>query len=143
MTSSSACFFCGLFILWAVLGRDSFFLGKIPKPIDSMTIYIGNIPFDCTEAQLFDLLTPFGTVFDLNYPTDRVTGAQRGFAFVTLPDRETAEEAIQALDGALLGGRNLRASEAKAPERPASKGLPVGFRKQGENPFGGPARRRR
>ena len=108
-----------------------------------MNIYIGNVPFDCTEAQLFDLLSPFGKVFDLNYPTDRITGAQRGFAFVTLPDRASAEEAIRTLDGALLGGRNLRVSEAKAPDRPAPKGLPFGFRKQGENPFGGPAHRRR
>ena len=108
-----------------------------------MTIYIGNVPFDCTEAYLFELLTPFGAVFDLNYPIDRITGSQRGFAFVTLPDRETAEKVIQSLDGFLLGGRPLRVSEAKAPDRPASKGLPVGFRKQGENPFGGPPHRRR
>ena len=108
-----------------------------------MTIYIGNVPFDCTEAQLFDLLAPFGAVFDLNYPTDRVTGAQRGFAFATLPNRETGEKAIGTLDGALLGGRTLRVSEAKAPVRTKSSGPPVGFRKQGENPFGGPPRRRR
>ena len=108
-----------------------------------MTIYIGNVPFDCTEAQLFDLLTPFGEVFDLNYPIDRTTGTQRGFAFATLPDRETTEKAIAALDGSMFQGRNLRVSEAKAPERPPSKGLPVGFRKQGENPFGGPPRRGR
>ena len=107
-----------------------------------MTIYIGNVPFDCTEAQLFELLAPFGKVFDLNYPTDRETGAQRGFAFATIPDRETAERAISALDGTEIGGRALRVSEAKAPDRPAPKGLPVGFRKQGENPFGGPPRRR-
>lgn len=101
-----------------------------------MIIYLGNISYDTTEAQLYDLLTPFGTIFDLNYPIDRETRKQRGFAFVTIPDPETAAEAVKSLDGAELGGRTLRASEAKEPDT----GPPVvsaGFRKAGENPFGG------
>ena len=72
-----------------------------------MTIYIGNLPLDCTKAQLFELLSPFGAVSELHYPTNRVTGAQRGFAFITLPDRQGAK-AIRTLNGTLLGGRTLR-----------------------------------
>lgn len=72
-----------------------------------MTIYIGNLPLDCTEAQLFELISPIGAVSELNYPTDCVTGAQRGYAFITLPDRQ-GEKAIRTLNGALLGGRTLR-----------------------------------
>lgn len=106
-----------------------------------MTIYIGNVSYDASEAQLFELLSKHGTIFDLNYPTDRVTGSQRGFAFATLPDRAVAQKAIASLDGTEFCGRTLRVSEAKEPERPESKELPVGFRRQGENPFGGPRRR--
>ena len=106
-----------------------------------MTIYLGNISYDATESQIFDLFSPFGTVFDINYPVDRITGKQRGFAFVTIPDREAGQKAIQSVDGADLDGRPLRAKEAEAPERP-EKAAPLGFRKHGENPFGGGQRRR-
>lgn len=106
-----------------------------------MTIYIGNVPFNCTELQLFDLFAPFGTVFDLNYPTDRVTGAQRGFAFASLDD-QGARDAIKSLDGTSIGGRDLKVTQAKAPDRPDT-GIPVGFRRMGENPFGGQGRGRR
>lgn len=108
-----------------------------------MTLYIGNVPFDCTEGQIYDLLSPFGNIFDLNYPKDRVTGAQRGFAFVTLPDKATALAAIQSLNGTELRGRSIKVTEAKGPERPKTTEIPHGFRRQGENPFGGFGQRRR
>ena len=105
-----------------------------------MTIYLGNISYEATEAQIFELLSPFGTVFDINYPVDRITGKQRGFAFVTIPDQEAGVKALESIDGAEFQGRPLRAKEAEAPDRPP-KASPLGFRKHGENPFGGPRRR--
>ena len=107
-----------------------------------MTIYLGNISYRTTEAELFDLLSKHGQVFDLNYPVDAVTGRKRGFAFATIADPEQASEAIQKLNGVDLGGRPLRATVAKAQNVPASTGIPVGFRKMGENPFQGGGRRR-
>ncbi len=109
-----------------------------------MTIYLGNISYDSTEAQLFDLLSPFGSIFDLNYPTDSVTGKHRGFAFVMIKDQADAEDAIKSLNGSPFGGRTLRASEASARDRSPARGIPVGFRKMGSNPFqpGGNFRRR-
>ena len=100
-----------------------------------MTIYLGNISYDSTEAEIHELVTGFGQIFDINYPKDRVTGKQRGFAFVTLNDREDGENAIKSLDGSQFGGRILRAREAEAPDRPP-KATPLGFRKHGQDLFG-------
>ena len=83
-----------------------------------MTIYLGNISYDATEAQIFDALSEFGSVFDINYPKDRITGKHRGFAFASIPDREAGEKAVQTLDGTDFSGRPLRAKEAEAPDRP-------------------------
>jgi RNA recognition motif-containing protein len=107
-----------------------------------MTIYLGNIPYQTSEAAVYELLTEFGQVFDLNYPVDGVTGNYRGFAFVTIADPELAAAAIQKLNGREIGGRPLKATVAKPQNVPPSKGIPVGFRRMGENPFQGGGRRR-
>jgi len=107
-----------------------------------MTIYLGNISYDSTEAELFELLSQFGDIFDLNYPRDSGTGNYRGFAFVTIPDNARAEEAIRTLDGTNFGGRPMCAKVAKPQNVPPSEGIPVGFRKMGANPFQGGGFRR-
>lgn len=120
--------------------REKSVLRGIRDPV--MTIYLGNISYDSTEAQLYDLLSPLGAVFDLNYPTDSVTGKHRGYAFVMIVDRGTANEVIRKLNGVDFDGRPLRATEAKAKDRGPDQGIPAGFRKMGENPFHGGGRRR-
>ena len=109
-----------------------------------MRLYIGNISYDSTETQLLELLSPFDQVFELTYPKDSATGRQRGFAFATITDRDTAEEAIRSLNGSEFGGRTLRVKEAESQDRSPQRDTPVGFRKSGEEPFrpGGPRRRK-
>ena len=85
-----------------------------------MKLYIGNIPYSSTEADLRDALSDFEPIQDIYFPLDRFTGKPRGFAFVTLSSREVGEEAIRRLNGADLGGRSLRVSEAE--DRPRGGG---------------------
>ena len=75
-------------------------------------IYVGNIPFTTTEAELRDLFGRHGSVESVKVITDRETGRPRGFAFVEM-DASGAGEAIRALDGTELGGRSLRVNEAQ------------------------------
>jgi RNA recognition motif-containing protein len=70
-------------------------------------IYIGNLPFSATEDQVRDLFGAHGTVESVNLISDRETGRARGFGFVEMPDAE-ALAAIEALDGTMLGDRNLK-----------------------------------
>jgi RNA recognition motif-containing protein len=74
-------------------------------------LYVGNLPFSSTEAELKEAFEQHGTVESINVITDRETGRPRGFAFIEMDDAG-ADAARQALDGKDLGGRNIRVDEA-------------------------------
>ncbi len=80
------------------------------------SIYVGNLPFNATEDEVRDAFGEFGDVKSVKLIDDRETGRPRGFGFVEMDDAE-ADDAIQALDGAEFGGRNLRVNEAR-PRQP-------------------------
>ncbi|RPJ43654.1 MAG: RNA-binding protein [Candidatus Latescibacterota bacterium] len=77
-----------------------------------MKLYVGNLPFSVTEDEIRNLFSKHGTVHSVSLITDRETGRLRGFGFVEMDDAEGAA-AMRATDGAELGGRNLKVSEAQ------------------------------
>ncbi len=79
----------------------------------SKKIYIGNLPFSSTEADLKDVFGRHGAIDSVNIITDRETGRPRGFAFVEMEEASAADDAIRALDGSDLGGRNIKVNEAQ------------------------------
>ncbi len=76
------------------------------------SIYVGNLPFSASEADVEALFAAHGQVHSVKLITDRETGRPRGFGFVEM-EPTAAEEAIKQLDGAEFGGRNLRVNEAR------------------------------
>jgi len=78
----------------------------------SKKIYVGNLSFQTTEAQVRELFEEHGTVESLAWITDRDTGRPRGFAFVEM-EESSANAAIKALNGQMLDGRELRVNEAR------------------------------
>jgi cold-inducible RNA-binding protein len=82
-------------------------------------IYVGNLPFTATDAELRTLFSEHGTVESISLPTDRETGRPRGFGFVEM-NRADASRAIQNLNGKDMGGRALRVNEAQ--DKPRSGG---------------------
>lgn len=78
-----------------------------------MKLFIGNLSYDTTEAELLDILVEFNPILDFHRPLDRETGRPRGFAFVTLEDREKGEAAVNKLNGIEIGGRKLHVNEAE------------------------------
>jgi RNA recognition motif-containing protein len=91
-------------------------------------LYVGNLPFNVTEAELREHFSTFGQLSYLSIPTDRETGKQRGFAFIEFKDRAQADEAIRRFNNQSFQGRSLSVSEARArnesqraaPSRPSS-----------------------
>lgn len=79
-------------------------------------IYVGNLPWSTTEADLESMFSKYGAVSSAAVISDRETGRSRGFGFVELEDA-AAQKAIAELDGKPLGGRNLRVNEARERER--------------------------
>ncbi len=81
-------------------------------------LYVGNLSFNNTEADLRDLFGRHGSVESVAVITDRETGRPRGFAFVEMSEASAADDAIRALDGTDFGGRTIKVNEAQArPQR--------------------------
>jgi RNA recognition motif-containing protein len=86
------------------------------------TIYVGNLPFSATEAEVRGLFEQHGTVQSVKLVNDRETGRPRGFGFVEMPPAD-AQKAIQHTNGFQMGGRPLRVNEAREREaRPRQTG---------------------
>ena len=79
------------------------------------SVYVGNLPRDCSEDQLRELLSAEGRAVTLvTIVTDKRTGRSRGFAFVEYGTEEEAAAAIEATRGAELQGKPLRIGRALA-----------------------------
>jgi RNA recognition motif-containing protein len=81
--------------------------------IMSKRLYVGNLPYDTTEGDLRDLFSPHGEVLSVSVVEDRETGRSRGFAFVEM-ETASADAAMSALSGTMLGDRSLTINEAKS-----------------------------
>jgi RNA recognition motif-containing protein len=88
-------------------------------------IYVGNLPFSASEADVRTLFSAHGTVESVSLPTDRETGRPRGFGFVEMSQADAAR-AIQSLNGHDMGGRQLRVNEAQDKPRTGGGGRPGG-----------------
>ena len=90
-------------------------------------IYVGNLPFTATDAEIRTLFSEHGTVESVSLPTDRETGRPRGFGFVEMSGAD-ASRAIQNLNGKDMGGRALRVNEAQDKPRSGGGGGGGGMR---------------
>jgi len=100
-----------------------------------MNIYVGNLPYDITEAALQEMFAQYGEVQSVSIITDRETGRSRGFGFVEMPNDEQARQAIEALNEKEHDGRNLKVSEARPRQsKPRPGGGEGGYRSSRNSP---------
>ncbi len=86
-------------------------------------LYVGNLNFATTEDEIRAAFEPHGEIDSIHLVQDRDTGRSRGFAFVEMVDADQAEQAIAALNGTDLSGRDLVVNEARPrPERSGGGG---------------------
>jgi RNA recognition motif-containing protein len=85
-----------------------------------MKLFVAGLPYDLDDQELNDMFAEHGTVSSAKVITDRETGKSRGFGFVEFSDSSQAQAAIQALDGADMGGRKLSVKQAE--DRPSGGG---------------------
>src|SRR5436189_1597566 len=100
----------------------------------SMKLYVGNISFDSTQADLEKLFGEIGTVTSTNLIEDRETGRPRGFGFVEMSSKEEGQNAISQLNGKEVDGRELKVNEAKPQEKRSGGG---GYGGGGGGSYGG------
>jgi RNA recognition motif-containing protein len=87
-----------------------------------MSIYVGNLSYEVTEADLSQIFAEYGAVKRVHLPTDRETGRMRGFAFVEMETAAQEAKAIEALDGAEWYDRELVVNQARPREKRDNKG---------------------
>ena len=80
-------------------------------------IYVGNLSFQTTEADLNNMFGAIGQVESVQIITDRDTGRSKGFGFVQVADDTAAKKAIEQLNGKEVGGRKLTVNEARQTEK--------------------------
>ena len=82
-----------------------------------MNIFVAGLPYDLDDAELMEIFEKFGQVKSAKVAMDRETGKSRGFAFVDMPNKEEAMDAIENLNDINLGKKPLvvKAAEDRQP----------------------------
>jgi cold-inducible RNA-binding protein len=76
-------------------------------------LYVGNLSFRTTEAQIQDLFKASGTVVSCTLIMDKATGKSKGFAFVEMGSNAETAKALADCNGKKLDGRALNVNDAK------------------------------
>jgi RNA recognition motif-containing protein len=76
-------------------------------------LYVGNLAYSVTEAELRDVFAEVGNVAEVKVVLDRDTGRPRGFAFVEMSSDAEATDAMSKLNGSELQGRSMNIKEAQ------------------------------
>ncbi len=79
-----------------------------------MNIYVGNLSYEVTEGDLKEAFEDFGQVESVKIIKDIYSGKSKGFGFIEIPDRASAEAAINGLNGKEFKGRALKVNKARS-----------------------------
>ncbi|KAE8720464.1 Glycine-rich RNA-binding protein RZ1A [Hibiscus syriacus] len=75
--------------------------------------FIGNLSWSTSDRGLKDAFGKFGNLIEAKVAVDKISGRSRGFGFVSFDEKAAMEEAIEAMNGMDLDGRNITVDRAK------------------------------
>ena len=87
-----------------------------------MNIYIGNLSYATTGDYLRTLFAEYGEVQEAKVITDHHSKLSKGFGFVEMPSNAEADQAIKALNGRLIDGRNIKVNPANSGRKKGRRG---------------------
>jgi len=88
----------------------------------AVRLFVGNLPYEATEADLREHFSAVGPLSFISMPVDRETGKPRGFAFIEFTERAQAEEAIKRFNNQAFKGRTIAVNEARPKDdRPSAR----------------------
>src|SRR6201989_1190373 len=100
-----------------------------------MKIFVAGLPYELFDDELVEIFEKFGTITSAKVAIDKETGKSKGFAFVDMPNREEAKDAIESLNDMSLGKKPLVVKEAEERSGPPPGG--GGFRRPNTGGGGG------
>lgn len=77
-------------------------------------LFVGSLPWSVNDDTLKAAFEAHGKVVSAKVITDRQSGRSKGYGFVEMAEESDASNAIEALNGKDLSGRNIVVSEAKS-----------------------------
>lgn len=89
-------------------------------------LYVGNLSYSTTDADLQELFGGAGAVRTAEVVRDRETGRSKGFGFVEMGTDDEAQKAITMFNGSTLHDRQIRVNEARPREERAGGGRGFG-----------------
>ena len=87
-------------------------------------LFVGGFPLDITELELVTKFDPYADVSTIKIVRDKKTGICKGYAFLEIADQESAERAMEALDGTAISGKRLsvKKTDLQQSSKPFSGG---------------------
>ncbi|GCC16720.1 RNA-binding protein 3-like [Chiloscyllium punctatum] len=80
---------------------------------DEGKLFVGGLNFDTDEQSLEEVFSKYGQIAEVKVIKDRDTMASRGFGFITFENPDDARDALQAMNGKSIDGRQIRVDHAE------------------------------
>eukprot|EP01080_Neovahlkampfia_damariscottae_P001795 gene1795-937_t len=84
-------------------------------------IFVGGIPFEAKESEIYDLFSEFGKINKCHLVRNRETGEHKGFGFIKFYEKKNMEEAIEKMNGSQFLGKFLKVNEAAKKDEKYNK----------------------
>ncbi|KAG5457458.1 MAG: hypothetical protein BJ554DRAFT_2523 [Olpidium bornovanus] len=82
-------------------------------------VYVKNLPYSATTADLRERFSPFGEIVDVRLPSDREHNNARGFAFIEFKSLDSVNSAVEATNNTYFRGRTITVEVAKRIRGPS------------------------
>uniref|UniRef100_A0ACD6AFL9 Uncharacterized protein n=1 Tax=Avena sativa TaxID=4498 RepID=A0ACD6AFL9_AVESA len=104
---------------------------------DDYRCFVGSLSWSTNDADLKDAFAKFGRVTETKVVLDKFSGRSRGFGFVTFDDKKAMEEAVEAMNGIDLDGRNITVERAQPQGSGRDRDGDRDYSRGGGRDFGG------
>ena len=82
-----------------------------------MNLYVGNLPKDMDEEELYDMFREYGKVINVKIIRDHHTKISRGYAFIEMMDEKAALQAIEDWDKGSIDDQVIRVNVAHSSQK--------------------------
>jgi RNA recognition motif-containing protein len=93
-------------------------------------LFVGGFPLDIEEMELAKLFAPHGDISTIKIVRDKKTRICKGYAFIEMIEREGAENAVGALNGAAMAGKVLTVTINEEAEKESPGPIPAARQRQ-------------
>ncbi len=94
---------------------------SIEELVTSNKLYVGNLPYNLTDSDLFEIFAKVGPIKNVEIIRDRRTNRTKGFGFVEMADLDSARKAVTILNRIEVMGRRIIVTGAKSEKKDSTQ----------------------